>query len=356
VCPAFAEVHREQGNLRAAIAWALDGDAALDALALVGELGTYCWNTQLHEEADAWARRALDACGPEAPPLLRGRALLVRSQNRFGAPDRVALGLAAIEIFRALGDDQWAVRALLVVSNVRSYNGDFAGGRALAEEALETARRVGDDVLVGGALTQLALATPRAHEALPLVLEGAALLRAAGAHHFAAGMLTSVGMAALREDEYALAEEAQAAALDAARADGGDAYTFGMVSGNVGLAALLAGRIEHALAAFGDELANARAHGFPGFDFEGLLGVAAVAAARGEDRRAAILQAVAWRESTRVLGEAEAPVYERVVRRFIAPARERLGEAAWEAAGAEARAMPVSEAVTYALQSTLLPG
>jgi predicted ATPase/DNA-binding SARP family transcriptional activator len=356
VCPGFVAVHREQDNLRAAMSWALDGGAALDALALAGELGTYCWNAQLHDEADAWARRALDACGTGAPPLLRGRALLVRCHNRLGAADREALGLAALEIFRALGEDHWAVRTLLIVSNVRGYNGDFTGALAIAEEALETARRVGDDVLVGGALAQMALGTPCAVEALPLVREGAALLRAAGAHHFAGAMLTSVGMAALREDEYALAEEAQAAALDAARADGGDAYTFAMVSGNVGLAALLAGGIEPALAAFGDELATARAHGFRGFDFEGLLGIAGVAAARGEDRRAAILQAAAWRESSTIISEAEAPVYERVVQRCIAPARQRLGEAAWEAAGAEARAMTTAEAVAYALQSALLPG
>jgi hypothetical protein len=45
-----------------------------------------------------------------------------------------------------------------------------------------------------------------------------------------------------------------------------------------------------------------------------------------------------------------------VVQRCIAPARQRLGEAAWEAAGAEARAMTTAEAVAYALQSALLPG
>jgi hypothetical protein len=49
------------------------------------------------------------------------------------------------------------------------------------------------------------------------------------------------------------------------------------------------------------------------------------------------------------------PVYERVVHRFIAPARERLGEPAWKAAGAAARDMTAAEAVAYALEPTLLP-
>ena len=165
-------------------------------------------------------------------------------------------------------------------------------------------------------------------------------------------MLTSVGMAALREDEYAVAEEAQAAALDAARADGGDAHAFALVSGNTGLAALLAGRIEPALAAFGDELAAARAHGFTRVRASRVCsGIAAVAAARGEDRRAAILEAAAWRHGTVAHSEAEAPVYERVVQRFIAPAQDRLGDATWRAAQADGRAMTADTALDYALQA-----
>jgi predicted ATPase/DNA-binding SARP family transcriptional activator len=348
--PAFAEVHRERDNVRTAMTWALQGGSAIDALALAGELGMYGWNAHAHHEVDEWARDALAAAGPGAPARLRGRALFVRSHNRFGAADREDLGRAALALFRALGDDVWAARTLLILSNIRSFEGDNAGGLAFAEDALELAHRVGDDVLVGGALAQMALATPRALDALPLVHDAAALLRAAGAHQFAAAMLTSVGMAALSEDEYALAEQAQDEALDAARAGGGDAHTLALISGNTGLAALLGGHVESAHAAFSDELAISESHGFRDFTFEGLLGIGAVAAARGYDRRAAVLEAAAWRHAQRALGEAEVPVYERVMQRFTKPARERLGDAACEAADAAAAAMTADEAIAFALE------
>ena len=198
----------------------------------------------------------------------------------------------------------------------------------------------------------MALGTPRAREALPLVLEGAALLRAAGAHHFAAGMLTSVGMAALREDEYAVAEEAQAAALDAARADGGDAHAFALVSGNMGLGRPARGPYR---ARAGGVRRRARhrpcARLHAGSSTRVCWAIAAVAAARGEDRRAAILEAAACRHGTVAHSEAEAPVYERVVQRFIAPAQDRLGDATWRAAQADGRAMTADTALDYALQA-----
>jgi hypothetical protein len=55
------------------------------------------------------------------------------------------------------------------------------------------------------------------------------------------------------------------------------------------------------------------------FYMEGLLGLAALAAADGADHRAAVLEAAAWALNDRPVFPAEAPVYERVERRFIAP-------------------------------------
>jgi hypothetical protein len=52
---------------------------------------------------------------------------------------------------------------------------------------------------------------------------------------------------------------------------------------------------------------------------------------------------------------AEAPVYERVDRRFIAPARERLGSDAWETASAAARGLNADSAIALALEPALLP-
>jgi hypothetical protein len=112
----------------------------------------------------------------------------------------------------------------------------------------------------------------------------------------------------------------------------------------MGLAALLGGHHDAARVAFRDELNIAHAHGLVTFYMEGLLGLAALAAADGDDHRAAVLQAAAWALKDRPVFPAEAPVYERLEHRFLAPARERLGHDAWEAASAGARGLSAERA------------
>jgi hypothetical protein len=118
---------------------------------------------------------------------------------------------------------------------------------------------------------------------------------------------------------------------------------------------LLSGRHDAARAAFRNELTTARAYGLAPFYMEGLLGLAALAAADGDDHRAAVLGAAAWALNDRPVFPAEAPVHERVERRFIAPARERLGGDAWETASAAARSLSAESAIALALEPALLP-
>ena len=91
-------------------------------------------------------------------------------------------------------------------------------------------------------------------------------------------------------------------------------------------------------------------HGFRDFTFEGLLGIGGGRCRAGNDRRAVVLEAAAWLHAAHALGEAEVPVYQRVVQRIITPARDRLGDVATEAAAAAARAMTADEAIAFALE------
>ena len=77
---------------------------------------------------------------------------------------------------------------------------------------------------------------------------------------------------------------------------------------------------------------------------EAFLGFAALAAARRDDHDAALLAAASEVYDDRGVWESEKPVYDKVEARFLAPARERLGQAAWDRAGDEARSM-TTEAV-----------
>jgi hypothetical protein len=182
------------------------------------------------------------------------------------------------------------------------------------------------------------------------VHEVAVLLRAAEAPERLARLLSTLGMAALREDAHERAERLEREALKAALAID-DAYTLALVHGNVGLAALLAGREASARKAFCDELVTAQAHGLVTFYFEGLFGLAALAGAEGEDHRAAGLEAAAWQHNDRPVYPSEEPVYERLERRFIAPARERLGREAWDSASRAGQEMTAEAAIAFALES-----
>jgi predicted ATPase len=353
--PEFERIQRERENLRVAIAWALDSGRVLDALALVGFLGAAAWSAETDTMLATLARRALAEAGAAAPAILQGRAMFALAQSMAISPDQLATAQATLELFRATGDEFWIVTALVTVSILLNLDGDFAQGHAVAKEALERAHALGDNRLIGGALGQVAIGMARAAEAAPLVREAAARYREAGAALFAAEILSSAGMAALTEDENEIAiahgYEALELALEVA-----EPWALATVHGNLGLAALLGGRPETAGRAFRDELITARAHAFGLFYFEGLLGLAALAAIDGDDRRAIVLEAAAWALNERAVYPSEAPVYDRLEQRFIGPARERLGIEAAVNAAAAGRQLSAADALAYALAETAVSG
>jgi predicted ATPase/DNA-binding SARP family transcriptional activator len=347
VAPGFAAVHRERDNFEAAIEWAFASGRYVDALAVAGALGFYAELRRTDEHAFRWCARALEAAGTEAPPGLRARALLALPGMRFEATavERVS---AAVALLRQLDDDSDLAWALIVFARVSSSMGEFDASREAAEEALERARRLGDRGVIGAALGEIALATPAIEQALPFAREAVAELRAAGAIGRCAGLLSSLGMAALAEDAYDVAELLEREALDAAQ-ELGDPYALALVYGNMGLATLLNGRPDAARAAFRAEYETAHRHGYVRFYFEALLGFAALAAADGQDRRAATLDAAAWAGEDTVVYPSEAPIYDRVEQRFIAVARGRVDPEAWEAAAAAGRALSAEAAMALAL-------
>jgi predicted ATPase len=353
--PRLSALRRELDNFAVALERAFAGGRTIDALALAGALGPWLWLTNASEWTRRSCARALAASGDDAPAPLRARALLAWGNGgaaRISDLERLATALA---LFEDLGDETGAVRTLLSLSNARSAQGDYEGGRRTAEEALRRARRLGDTALIGQALGEIGLAIDSIEEALPFLREAAGSCQRIGAPDRAVRFLTTAGMAALREDAYDRSEQLQRQAL-AAALEVDDPFLLTLVQGNTGLAALLGGRHDAAGAAFRIELTTAHAHGLASFYMEGLLGLAALAAADGDDHRAAVLQAAAWALSDRPLLPAEAPVYERVEQRFIAPARERLGSDAWEAASAGGRSLSADSAIALALEPALLPG
>jgi predicted ATPase/DNA-binding SARP family transcriptional activator len=351
--PQYAVVRRELDNLDAAFERALACGRPIDALAIAGALGPYGWIADANEQVRRSCERALAAAGDDAPAALRARALhalAINSADRLPDPEAT---VAALALYRELGDEPSVARCLLSLSAARSIRGEYEEGRRAAEEALALARRLGDPALIGHALGDVGLAIDSIEEALPYLAEAAEQCRRAGAVSAAARLLSTAGMAALREDAYDRSEQLLRDALDAAL-EAGDSTMLIFVHGNTALAALLGGRHDAARTAFRNELLAAQAHAFATVYMEGLLGFAALAAADGNDQLAAVLNAAAWALSDRPVFPSEAPVYDRVEQRFIAPARRRLGSEAWEAASAAGRGMTADAAIALALEPALL--
>lgn len=100
-----------------------------------------------------------------------------------------------------------------------------------------------------------------------------------------------------------------------------DPMLLAAVSGNAGLAALLAGRLDEARFAFERQLDICPRLVIPWLASEGLAGVAAIAAREGDPERAARVLGAAAAQGP--IGDPE--VIERLERDFFAPAEERLG-------------------------------
>jgi hypothetical protein len=217
---------------------------------------------------------------------------------------------------------------------------------ALADEALHCATTAGDDWAIAMAAFGKAMAAVTIDDLRERVERAASLLEGVGNLYFLANMLASAAYGALGvgsdRDAKALIERA----LPIVRGFD-DPYLWMMVHGNFGLAVLLTGDTDGADTAFREEVRLCRELVVRPFASEGLGGLAAVAAARGDTDRAARLSGAAGAHR---YGQPYAAVEDRLDAIFFEPARTHFGVDAWEAAAHEGAALNLDDAITYALQ------
>jgi tetratricopeptide (TPR) repeat protein len=346
----FDRVHRERDNLRGALSWAINRRRAVDAVALAGALGAYWRVLPADDEARRWCRLALDGIDEPLPTGLEARARHAWASNARRFPEGAEQALAALELYRSLGDQAGIAKCLTDLSYIRGAEGEWAASRAAADEALAHARSVGDPVLIAVATGQLALSIRPFENALPVYRDAARRMRTAGMTERLTGVLSTGGYTALLDHAYDQADALLTDALDGARASA-HPFTLAAVYGNVGLAALLQGRDDDAAAAFAEELTLAHTNGFVDVCYEGLLGLAAVAAQRGDPRCAAALEAAASEHQEEPLEVPEMELLQRIEQRFLAPARKRLGDDEWERASAAGRGLTTERAIALALET-----
>jgi hypothetical protein len=130
----------------------------------------------------------------------------------------------------------------------------------------------------------------------------------------------------------------------------GTPFLWTLLCGNIGMAALLTGDTERATHAFREELTLSRELVILPAAFEGLSGLAALAALRRDDDRAARLAGAATAAAHRY-DEPEDAVDRRLTATFLQPARNRLGANRWDAATREGASLSLQDAITDALQA-----
>ncbi len=329
---ALAAFRPEADNLRAALAY------APLALELVTACGQFWSSTNQLPEGRAYLDATLTA---DAPAPLRMRGLALRAKLWGRSEGAIEGRVADLEAALALASEPRDVTYL----QMRLSRAEFDRRRldaavALAEQAMASARGLGDRSLIGRALAIRVLAEPLRPDAPQRAREAIRPLLRDGDVADAVNALIDVGYLALADRRYAEAREL----LEEADALAGSQMTRFFTRANVGLVYLLLGEADAAARALRESLAIALETGIDGID-EVLLALAAHAVLGGDLERAARLAGAGHAHEPATLRHYELRVNELLDAEYLAPGRERLGAARWDELAAEGARLGSEEAI-----------
>jgi tetratricopeptide (TPR) repeat protein len=310
----YQQLETEQGNMRAALTWLLQSGEPALALRLAGAVWRFWQRHGDFKEGRGWLEAGL-ARGPDVPANVRAKAL-------WGA--------------------SW----------LAYHQGDYMRAEALSAACLALARAHGDMLGFRNALTGVgmaAMAQGRYAEAVPPLQESLDLCRPLGKTWHLATSHLNLGVATMHMGDHARAVALLADALNVYRELGDEVFTARTL-GYLAYAALLQGDHRRAELLFVQCLrAFYTLHEQMGIA-EGLNGLTAVWAATEREEPAARIAAVAAGLRERLAAQAH-PFDRDTCRRYLRTAQQHLGEVSWTAAWEAGRAMPLEQAIAYALQT-----
>ncbi|MFN8526032.1 MAG: tetratricopeptide repeat protein [Chloroflexota bacterium] len=142
----LARLEREHDNLRAALNWSIEHDAATEGLRLAAALGRF-WEMHGHtSQGLAWLERSL-ARWPAAPPEARSRALSATGSLAFLRGDypraRTALE-QSLQLHQTMRDQQGVALCLHNLGRVAHYAGQSDAASDLYEQSLQIRHDLGD--------------------------------------------------------------------------------------------------------------------------------------------------------------------------------------------------------------------
>jgi tetratricopeptide (TPR) repeat protein len=303
----------EHDNLRLALRWALDAGEAETALRIGAALWRFWFLRGHFGEGRQWLGEALAKSTSLATSArakaLNGAGALARTQ---GDHARAATLLEeSLALLRRLGDTAGVAGGLNNLANVACERGDYGTARRLLEESLQLYRTMDDQWAIARVLNNLGV----------VVRDQGDLERAQELHEECLGLVRTLG------DEWLIA-----ASL-----------------GNLAGVARERGRYDDAAALCRESLALHRRLGHQRGIAAALTELGKVASAQGDHERTARLLAAA--DALRVEVGVPLPLDERPsYDAAIAAARAGLGAAAFDAAWARGRAVPLPDAIEFALE------
>jgi predicted ATPase/class 3 adenylate cyclase len=348
----------DHDNLRTSLDWFFDHDGPGLAARLAASLWLF-WYVHGHvTEARRWLERALDAT-PDEPSetrakLLDGAAYLAHEQEvEEGSISQVEASLSMAKEVGATSTAALAAAHLCALrATVPSGRSDPAPAFAAGEEAIDLARKAGDDFALAVALNNLGYATAllggdrqqvRAYNEQSLEVR-----RRIGDTSRIALSLTNLGWGALADDDIGRAAALFGEAAEIAAGIGDKRHIRGSSAG-LAWAAYLEQRWEEADSYARESLRLARELGMKAEFVDPTFCLAGVAAATGDTARAARLAAAADLQYS-LLGPAAAEDSARYLA-VTERAKSACDPEIWERAFAEGRAMTPEEAAEYALSS-----
>jgi predicted ATPase/DNA-binding SARP family transcriptional activator len=343
----LAQLDAEVENLRSALLWAAEREAAGPIVALSSTLVDYWMRRDRYQEAVEWVLPALRRPAV-ADSALRGRALCKACWPLWALSRRDDL-LELLAEAEAVGPmlTDLAIRAevLCDCAVLRRLTGRPDVGARTADEALACAEASGDKWTIAMAAWARAQFADNADQLRERVDTAASLLEQVGnTYHLATLFLMAMGTASRTGGDRDTAMYAQRAVAPIRRLD--QPFLRMISHGHAGLLALKAADVDAAREAFREQLELGRdlvmVHGV----CHALTGLAAVAAVNTDLERAARLVGAAGAHGHAEPGDISSQLHVG----FLKPAEARSETDAWETAVRHGATLSLPQAIAYALE------
>jgi len=345
----LARLDADQANLRRAAEHAARRpDGTEQVLRLSAALKRYWITHGRNKETLTLLLPVLDRPDARANPELFGTALaaatLVACFDRITAARR--LGEQAVKLARELDAGRLLIESLTAFSLFWAKAGEPEWGLPLAQETIEHARRLGDDVLLGESLTRYLTWYARfdPEHAGPLFTEAIACTQRSGDHMFAYYLNNSAAIHALRAGDISVARAHLQEAAQAMRAIGDEDSLLPI---NMGWALRQDGDPDGARSSFNTALRIDRRRGERfGIAYE-TLGLGCLAADAGSWHRAAVLHGAA-QAILDAMGQPWEELEANYRRESLDQVRAQLGQQQFKRAYAQGMALSSDEAFELA--------